>query len=157
MNFVLYKLGDSKKNKLNRAKKENKETNKKPSKPRTKKETDKKPSKPRAKKETNKKPVKTFSNVRKEKKYKFKIVYFFEDKPKKTIKFGDAKYEDYTIHKNKIRKQDYIERHKTRENWEDPMTKGFWARWLLWNKTTIKKSIQNILKKFPGITIKYVK
>lgn len=68
------------------------------------------------------------------------------------IRFGDIRFEDYTIHNNKARKISYIKRHIKNENWHDPMTKGFWSRWLLWNKPTILQSINSIEKLF-GIKI----
>ena len=33
------------------------------------------------------------------------------------VRFGDKQYEDYTMHQDPARKQQYISRHKTRENW----------------------------------------
>lgn len=70
------------------------------------------------------------------------------------IKFGAYGYEDFTIHKDPQRKKRYIARHN-KENWHNPHTKGFWARWLLWNKPTITASIANIRKRF-GIKIRKV-
>ena len=40
----------------------------------------------------------------------------------KTISFGAKKYSDYTIHKDDVRQQRYIIRHRKNENWEDPLT-----------------------------------
>lgn len=77
-------------------------------------------------------------------KYKYKIVY----PDGKCIYFGAAGYSDYTIHKDKSRKLKYIARHKSRENWNDPYTRGFWSRWLLWEKKTIKSAIKHIYEKF---------
>ena len=51
----------------------------------------------------------------------------------KTISFGDKKYEDYTIHKDDVRQQRYFFRHRKAERWDDPLTSGFYSRWLLWN------------------------
>ena len=69
---------------------------------------------------------------------------------KRTVRFGASGYEDYTIHKDKKRRERYISRHRKRENWtkQGITTPGFWSRWLLWNKPTIKSSIKNIEKKF---------
>ena len=70
----------------------------------------------------------------------------------KTIHFGSKIpfYEDYTIHKDPDRKQRYIDRHKTNEDWsiQGIQTAGFWSRWLLWNEPTIKESIKSIENKF---------
>ena len=49
-----------------------------------------------------------------------------------TIHFGDDRYEDYTQSHDKQRRELYLARHKSRENWSDPTTAGFWARHVLW-------------------------
>ena len=61
----------------------------------------------------------------------------------KTIHFGASGYEDYTTHKDPKRKARYLARHKN-GHWDDPETAGFWARYLLWNKDTIKDSIADL-------------
>ena len=55
---------------------------------------------------------------------------------------------DYTKHKDKDRKKLYLNRHKKNENWNSPMTAGALSRWILWNKPTLKASIDNYKKKF---------
>ena len=68
----------------------------------------------------------------------------------KTIHFGDSKYSDYTIHKDEERMKRYENRHKTRENWTKTgiKTAGFWSKWILWSKPSIKEAIQHTSKKF---------
>lgn len=68
----------------------------------------------------------------------------------KVINFGDAKYSDYTTHKDPTRKQNYISRHRHNENWNKSgiNTAGFWSKNLLWNKPTLGASIKNIEDKF---------
>lgn len=69
----------------------------------------------------------------------------------KKIYFGQAGYEDYTIHKDPKRKELYIKRHsKMGENWERSGidTAGFWSRWLLWNLPTLQASYNDIKKRF---------
>lgn len=70
------------------------------------------------------------------------------------IHFGDSRYQDYTMHRNDERKQNYIQRHKAREDWTDITTAGFWSYWLLWNRPTLSESIKDIEKTF-NIKIKY--
>jgi len=70
----------------------------------------------------------------------------------KTINFGDSAYQDYTQHNDLHRKDLYLDRHKSREDWNDILTAGFWSRWLLWNRKSISKSIKYIKKRF-GIKI----
>jgi hypothetical protein len=66
----------------------------------------------------------------------------------KTIHFGATGYEDYTTHKDDERKNRYIERHKDKENWGDPMTAGTLSRYILWNKTSLSESIADYKRKF---------
>lgn len=68
----------------------------------------------------------------------------------KVIHFGQAGASDYPNHKDKDRKANYIARHKKRENWTKSGidTAGYWARWVLWNKKTIRESIRDIEKRY---------
>ena len=65
----------------------------------------------------------------------------------RTIHFGAKGYEDYTTHKDPERKAKYLKRHAG-EKWADPMTAGFWARWLLWNQPSLMASIRDVEKRF---------
>ena len=77
------------------------------------------------------------------------MAIFYKDNIKiKTIHFGARGMSDYTIHKDDKRKQRYISRHTKRENWNDPMTAGALSRWILWNKPTLRESIEDYKKKF---------
>ena len=67
----------------------------------------------------------------------------------KNVNFGAVGYQDYTMHHDENRKNNYIGRHAKNENWKDWHTAGFWSRWLLWNGPTIEKSIEMIEAKFP--------
>ena len=73
---------------------------------------------------------------------------------KKTIHFGAVGYEDYSVHKDPERKQRYIDRHKSREDWSDHTTAGFFAKNILWNKPTITESIKDTNNRFKNINIK---
>ena len=84
----------------------------------------------------------------KEKKYDARI------DGKKTVSFGAAGMSDFTKHKDTERKQRYLDRHKSRENWSDPTTAGFMSRWITWNKPTITESIKDTNNKFKNIKIK---
>ena len=74
------------------------------------------------------------------------------EKGHKIIAFGQLGAEDFTTHKDEDRKRLYLARHKPRENWEDPYTAGFWSRWLLWNKPSLRESIRALRPK--GIKVK---
>lgn len=67
----------------------------------------------------------------------------------KTIQFGAKGMTDFILSKgDKKRKERYIKRHQANEDWNDPLTAGFWSRWLLWNKPTLKASIKDMEKRF---------
>ena len=76
--------------------------------------------------------------------------YYIITNSGRKIYFGAAGMSDFTKHKDKARKQRYINRHKNNENWGKSGidTAGFWSRWLLWNKKTIKESYNDIKNRF---------
>ena len=84
---------------------------------------------------------------RKDKKY---MVTMFKNEKQKVVHFGQSGYSDYTKHKDKDRMKRYEKRHKNRENWNKSgiYTAGFWAKWILWNKPTLRDSITSTEKKF---------
>ena len=73
---------------------------------------------------------------------------------KKTVSFGAAGMSDYTKHQDAERKERYINRHKKKEDWSNPKTAGFYARHILWNKTSLQASVADINKKFPKLNVK---
>ena len=73
---------------------------------------------------------------------------------KKTVSFGSAQHSDFTKHKDPERKKRYIDRHKSRENWNDPTTAGYLSRWILWAKPTIEESIKDLNKRNKNINFK---
>jgi hypothetical protein len=83
---------------------------------------------------------------------KYKVIVTDGD-TKKTINFGEARASDYTINKDPKRKANYLARHAPRENWTDPFSAAFFARWILWNKPTIDQSLQDLRKRFPNLEI----
>lgn len=82
-----------------------------------------------------------FPSTRASKKY---TAVFYEDgKEFKKVHFGAKNYEDYTIHKDKERKANYIARHgATEENiWAtDPYAPATLSRFVLWNKPDLQAS-----------------
>ena len=74
----------------------------------------------------------------------------------KTVSFGQKMASDFTKHKDKYRKEAYIARHKKNEDWtkSGAKTAGFWSRHVLWNKPTLKESIDDINKRFKNLNIK---
>jgi len=64
------------------------------------------------------------------------------------VSFGAKGMSDYTIHKDDERKERYLKRHEKNEDWSDYKSKGALSRWLLWNKKTLKASIEDFKKRF---------
>ena len=92
-----------------------------------------------------------YVNITKSTRQGKKMVVIFYDEAKKKVKtthFGASAYEDYTTHQDLVRKQNYIARHKERENWNDYMTAGSLSLWILWNKPTLTASIEDYMRKF---------
>ena len=61
----------------------------------------------------------------------------------RTVHFGRKGYSDYTLHKDKARMKRYVIRHRRRENWgrSGQYTAGFWSRWLLWSRPSLRGAI----------------
>ena len=81
---------------------------------------------------------------RKEKKYMVKM-------DGKTIHFGAAGMDDFTITGDEEQKKRYMARHR-KENWNDRFSAGFWAKHVLWNKKSISGSLRDIQRRF-GISV----
>ncbi len=91
-----------------------------------------------------------YVDIRKSSRPNKKIMAIFYDEKKqkvKTIHAGLIGYEDYTQHKDEFRKERYISRHRN-ENWNDFMTAGSLAKYVLWTYTDINKAIIEYRKKF---------
>ena len=90
-------------------------------------------------------------SVKKDTDGKHKMVAKFKNKETnrtKTVHFGAAGYDDFTKTKDEEQKKKYLARHKARENWSDPTSKGALAKYILWNKPTISASISDYKKHF---------
>ena len=57
----------------------------------------------------------------------------------KTIHFGQASADDYTIRKDKEQRTRYLSRHRNNENWSKPDTAGSLSRYILWGDSTSKQ------------------
>jgi len=66
----------------------------------------------------------------------------------KTTHFGAGGMSDYTIHKDKARRELYLKRHEKREDWNKYMTAGSLSRYILWNKPTFNGSLRDFKKRF---------
>lgn len=74
----------------------------------------------------------------------------------KTINFGSKNGFTFFDGANEQKRKSYIARHsKAGEDWNNPKTAGFWARWVLWErpsnvgKMLQKKGIKTIERKIP--------
>ena len=75
---------------------------------------------------------------------------------KKTVHFGSGKPTGrgaYIDHKDDKLKENWIKRHKVREDHNDPKTAGALSRHLLWGEKTLDKSIKAFEKKFKDYDI----
>ncbi len=80
---------------------------------------------------------------------KWDAVFVKPNGSEKVVPFGQKGYSDYTKHKDKTRKQRYINRHKGMgENWRKPDTPGALSYWVLWNKPSFKASVADFKKRF---------
>jgi hypothetical protein len=62
----------------------------------------------------------------------------------RTVHFGAKGYSDYTIHKDPTRMKRYVIRHgRGREKWgrSGQYTPGFWSRWLLWSRPSMRGAL----------------
>lgn len=77
------------------------------------------------------------------------IFYDAEGKKIKTTQFGDSRYEDYTIHKDKKRRDKYRNRHKGNLKKTDYMSPAHLSFYLLWgDSTSLNTNINKYKKKF---------
>jgi hypothetical protein len=82
----------------------------------------------------------------KNKKWKAVFSHYVDGKLKiiKTVQFGDVRYDDYTIHKDKERRAAYRKRHQKDLQKGDYMSAGYLSYYILWGSsaaldTNIKK------------------
>ena len=59
---------------------------------------------------------------------------------------GSARYGER--HVSRERKRRYIQRHKARENWNDPMSRGSLSRYILWETPSLRENIKKFKRKF---------
>ena len=80
---------------------------------------------------------------------KLDATFVYPDGHEKVIPFGAKGMSDYTKHKDDTRKQRYLKRHSGMgEHWQKPDTPGALAKWVLWNKKTLRASISDYKKRF---------
>jgi len=65
--------------------------------------------------------------------------------------FGATGYLSYPDHKDPVRKELYLDRHRKNEHWDNPKTAGALSRWILWNEPTIEASLRDYKRRFPNV------
>jgi len=65
----------------------------------------------------------------------------------KRIHFGARGMSDYTIHHDDERKNRYLQRHKSRENWSE-INPGSLSRWILWEFKDLNQAINKYAERF---------
>ena len=81
-------------------------------------------------------------------KKKLDAYFLIDNKKIKVVSFGNTNYSDFTIHKDKDRKDRYLKRHEKNENWSNPITSGSLSRWVLWEKPSLEQGIKYYKKRF---------
>ena len=96
---------------------------------------------------SNKKLYKLYPSTIQSKKYDIWINNHYTNRIKK-ISFGAKNYSDYSIHHDRIRRQNYRTRHQ-HDKINDPTSSGFWSWHLLWGKSIdINKNLKWVLKEY---------
>jgi hypothetical protein len=80
--------------------------------------------------------------------HKYIGVFTDEDGKTRRIAFGAKGYEDLTQHKNPLRKENYLLRHRSREDWTNPMTAGALSRFILWEVPDIDDAVRRFRRRF---------
>lgn len=83
-----------------------------------------------------------------DKTHRYVGVFTKEDGTTRRIPFGDATMDNYTIHHNPMRRANYLSRHRTREDWNKPMTAGALSRWILWNTQDLQRNVSQFRRRF---------
>jgi uncharacterized protein YabN with tetrapyrrole methylase and pyrophosphatase domain len=94
---------------------------------------------------------------------KYSAIFYNSETEKKikTVNFGAHEMGDYLIYTKKdskevadLRKSLYIKRNQKRQSelWDNnPMSPAALSRWLLWNKDTMKDSVDDYINRFDTI------
>ncbi len=94
--------------------------------------------------------LRVIKSPKKDKKYR---AVFLRNGREKSVDFGAKGYQNYggvgkARHLDKSRKQRYINRHKSRENWSNPTSPGALSRWILWDKPTFRAGVAAYKRRF---------
>ncbi len=79
------------------------------------------------------------------------IFFYYNERGYKIMKnkhFGLKGGSTYIDHNDELKKKNYIKRHKVNEDWTNPFKAGTLSRYILWNKKTLKDSINDFKNRF---------
>ena len=79
------------------------------------------------------------------------MAVFDVDGRERTTHFGQAGAKDYTIHDKmtrEARKKAYDSRHRTTEDWSDPLSAGALSKYVLWSKPSLSAGIAEYKRRF---------
>ena len=79
---------------------------------------------------------------------KWMAVFELDNGHTKTTHFGARGYQDFTQHKNLLRRQNYLARHRYREDWNDPTSAGALSRWILWERPSFQAAVNAFRERF---------
>ena len=92
---------------------------------------------------------------------KYDAYFLLDNEKEKVVSFGASGYRDYTLINDKnskwylpkildrnVTQASYLRRHRSNENWNNPLSPGALSRWILWNKKTLSGSIKHFKNKF---------
>ena len=78
---------------------------------------------------------------------KHKWVAVFDDGTRTA--FGAVGYQDYTQHHDPLRRANYLNRHRSSENWSNPKTAGSLSRYILWgDSTSLEANLRAFKRRF---------
>ena len=97
--------------------------------------------------------MKLFITKSKRKNKKYDLL---DENKKYILSFGDARFEDYTMHKDPDRRERYLLRHGKEDHTKNNIkSAAFMSAHLLWGKPTLEASIRDVNKRF-NINIKLI-
>ena len=88
-----------------------------------------------------------FISLEKSNKPNKKLVIKFSE-PDLTIHFGSKNSSTFLDHQDKVKRSNYLKRHKVNEDWNQ-INAGSLSKWLLWGKTTdLERNLMQYLNRF---------
>lgn len=83
-----------------------------------------------------------------------RLTVIFKGPDKTTsLRFGSADGEAYVDHGDDKLKKAWIARHGAKSSFDDPSSRSFWSRWILWNKESIPESVEKLRKRNRDVKI----